>query len=79
MNFEMVESWAGAVSAGKTILIGWDKNNQPVWAEVLSNKAAGDALCERILTIRYRLLDNGVEGEDEFYEGEQVTVGQAVL
>lgn len=77
-DFEMVESWAGAVSAGKIILAGWDKDNQPVWAEVLSNKATGQALCERILTIRYRLLDNGVVAEDEFYEGEAVTVGRRV-
>ena len=40
-DFEMIESWAGAVSAGKIILAGWDKDNQPVWAEVLSNKATG--------------------------------------
>lgn len=80
MNFEMVESWAGAVSAGKIILAGWSKDNQPIWGEVLSNKATGHAICERILTIRYRLLDGGeVMMEDEFYEGEQVTVGRAVL
>ena len=75
MNFEMVESWAGAVAPGKVILAGWDKNNQPVWAEVLSNKATGRALCERILTIRYRLLHTREEIEDEFYGGEAVTVG----
>lgn len=76
MNFEMIESWAGAVSPGKVILASWDKNNQPVWGEVLSNKATGHAICERILTIRYRLIDSGEVMEDEFYEGEQVTVGQ---
>lgn len=75
MNFEMVESWAGAVSAGKIIIAGWSKDNQPIWGEVLSNKATGHALCEEILTIRYRLLSNGVVAEDEFYEGEAVTVG----
>lgn len=75
-DFEMVESWAGSITPGKIILAGWDKDNQPMWAEVLSNKATGNALCERILTIRYRLLNNGVVAEDEFYQGEQVTVGR---
>lgn len=78
MDFEFVNSWAGAVSPGKIMLAGWDKDNQPVWAEVLSNKATGQALCERILTIRYRFLDNGVVAEDEFYEGEAVTVRRKV-
>ena len=74
-DFNMLVTWAGAVTPGKVILAGWDKNNQPIWAEVLSNKATAHALCEEILTIRYRLLNNGVVAEDEFYEGEAVTVG----
>ena len=74
-DFDMMVTWAGSVTPGKIILVGWDKDNHPIWAEVLSNKATGHALCEEILTIRYRLLDNGVVAEDEFYEGEAVTVG----
>lgn len=75
MDFEFVNSWAGVIVPGKIILVGY-KNDGPVWAEVLENKATGNALCERILTIRYRFLDNGVVAEDEFYEGEEVTVGR---
>jgi len=74
MNFETVEILAGAVSSGKIILLNWDKNNQPIWAEVLSNKVAGDGLYKEVLTIRYRLLSNGVVAEDNFHEGESVTV-----
>ena len=74
-DFEMVPTWAEVVFPGNIIFVGRDKDNHPIWAEVLSNKATGNALCERILTIRYRLLNNGVVAEDEFYEGEAVTVG----
>ena len=74
MDFEFVNSWAGVIVPGKIILVGY-KNDGPVWAEVLESETTGHGLCEEILTIRYRLLDTGVKGEEEFYAGDSVTVG----
>ena len=73
MDFEFVNSWAGVIVPGKIILVGY-KNDGPIWAEVLENETTGHGLCEEILTIRYRLLDTGVKGEEEFYAGDSVTV-----
>lgn len=77
MDFEIVDSWAGVIVPGKIILVGY-KNDGPVWAEVLENKVVGQALCESVLEIRYRLLDSGDEGSIQFYEGEEVFVGRKV-
>jgi len=77
MDFEFVNSWAGVIVPGKIILVGY-KNDGPVWAEVLENKVVGQALCESVLEISYRLLDSGEEGSIQFYEGEEVFVGRKV-
>ena len=77
MGFEFVNSWAGVIVPGKIILVGY-KNDGPVWAEVLENKVVGQALCESVLEISYRLLDSGEEGSIQFYEGEEVFVGRKV-
>lgn len=74
MDFEFVNSWAGVIVPGNIIFVGRDKDNQPIWAEVLESETTGHGLCEEILTIRYRLLDTGVKGEEEFYAGDSVTV-----
>lgn len=74
-DFDFVPSWAGAIAPGKIIMVGKDKSNRPVWAKVTSNKAVGYGLCEPVLEISYRLLVNGEEGSDQFYEGEEVIVG----
>ena len=78
MDFEFVSGWAGTITPGKVILVGNDQNNRPVWAEVVSNKAVGQGLCEPVLEITYRLLANGEEISDQFYEGEEVIVGRKV-
>ena len=77
MDFEFVNSWAGVIVPGKIILVGY-KNDGPVWAEVLENKVVGQALCESVLEISYRLLDSGEEGSIQFYGGEEVFVGRKV-
>lgn len=61
-DFEMVATWAEVVFPGNIIFVGRDKDNQPIWAEVLESETTGHGLCEEILTIRYRLLDTGVKG-----------------
>lgn len=73
-DFEMVPTWAEVVFPGNIIFVVRDKDNHPIWAEVLESEMTGHGLCEEILTIRYRLLDTGVKGEEEFYAGDSVTV-----